>query len=565
MEAFMRLYLALALPLVISCGSATPDPVGPAPPSSGKTITISIVTTNDLHGHVDALPMLGGYLRQLRAVREREGGAVLLVDAGDMFQGTLESNLSEGAAVVAAYNALRYDAATVGNHEFDFGPAGPAATPGAADDARGALKARAAEAKFPILMANVVDESGAIPAWPNMPPSVILDVKGVKVGLVGVTTIDTPKTTIAANFVGLRVTPLKDAVAREAEALRAKGAEVVVALAHAGGTCRSFDDPNDLRSCTMSDELFALADTLPRGTVDVLVGGHTNTGLAHMVNGIAVVEAFNYGKAFGRVDVAFDPKTRKILSSTPLPPKEMCLSNTQGKCKATRYEGSDEPVKADPAIEAVLLPALEATRKIEAEPLGVTVEQFLWRANVEESALGNFMTDNMRKARPDADVAISNGGALRADLPLGPLTYGHLYRAFPFDNHIAIGTMSAADLEQIIAKNLTTPGPILTMSGLRAAATCNGPTLQVTLTREDGSPLVGSTMLRVVTSDFLSTGGDGLLGVRDFVIEAEPIREAIAANMRANMGGTLKADQFYSSTSRRIRFSGQRPVRCAIR
>ena len=527
---------------------------------------ISIVTTNDLHGHVESLPMLGGYLRQLRAVREREGGAVLLVDAGDMFQGTLESNLSEGAAVVAAYNALKYDAAAVGNHEFDFGPAGPAAVASAADDARGALKARAAEAKFPILMANVVEEStGAPPAWPNMPPSVVLDVMGVKVGVIGVTTENTAKTTIAANFVGLKVTPLKDAVAREAEALRGQGAEVIVALAHAGGTCRSFDDPADLRSCTMSDELFALADTLPRGTIDVLVGGHTNTGLAHLVNGIAVVEAFNYGKAFGRVDVTFDPKTRKLVSATPLPPKEMCLSNTQGKCKATRYEGSDDPVKADPAIEAVLLPSRQATEKLEAEPLGVTVEQFLWRANVEESALGNFMTDQMRKARPDADVAISNGGALRADLPLGPMTYGHLYRAFPFDNTFATGTMSAADLAQILAKNLTGPGPILTMSGLRAQASCSGPTLEVTLTREDGSPIVGSTMLRVVTSDFLSTGGDGLLGVRDFVIEAEQIREAIAANMRAAMGSTLKADQFFAPTARRIRYSGQRPVRCAIR
>src|SRR6185503_9804900 len=133
-------------------------------------VTISIVGTNDLHGHIEALPRLGGYLANLRRERARTGGGVVLVDAGDMFQGTLESNLNEGAAVVRAYNALKYDAAAIGNHDFDFGPVGPATGPRArGDDPRGALKARAAEAQFPFLAANLVDEkTGALPKWPNV-------------------------------------------------------------------------------------------------------------------------------------------------------------------------------------------------------------------------------------------------------------------------------------------------------------------------------------------------------------------------------------------------------------
>jgi 5'-nucleotidase len=123
-------------------------PAGAQPP----TLTISIVGTNDLHGGIlpenghGGLALFAGYLRNLRAARARDG-AVLLVDAGDMWQGTLESNLREGAPVVAAYNALGYAAAAVGNHEFDFGPAGPATTPGAsASDPRGARKSRPSEA-----------------------------------------------------------------------------------------------------------------------------------------------------------------------------------------------------------------------------------------------------------------------------------------------------------------------------------------------------------------------------------------------------------------------------------
>src|SRR6476646_8714910 len=130
------------------------------------SITLSVVGTNDLHGGVvsdqgrGGLALLDGYLRNLRAARARDGGAVLLLDAGDLFQGTLESNLNEGAVVISAYNALGYDAAAIGNHEFDFGPAGPSVSPQwPEDDALGALKARASEAHFPFLAANIIDKN----------------------------------------------------------------------------------------------------------------------------------------------------------------------------------------------------------------------------------------------------------------------------------------------------------------------------------------------------------------------------------------------------------------------
>src|SRR5512132_657955 len=83
------------------------------------TETISVIATNDLHGGVlprgdrGGVALLGGYLRNIRAARMSDGGAVLLVDSGDMFQGTLESNLNEGAAVVDAYNTLGYAAAAI--------------------------------------------------------------------------------------------------------------------------------------------------------------------------------------------------------------------------------------------------------------------------------------------------------------------------------------------------------------------------------------------------------------------------------------------------------------------
>src|SRR5512138_3894928 len=215
------LLIALCLALCASSLSA----------QRSSTVTISVIATTDLHGGVLArgdrggLALLGGYVRNVRAARMQDRGGVLLVDSGDMFQGTLESNLGEGAAVIAAYNALGYAAAALGNHEFDFGPVGPATVPVRPDDdPRGALKARAAQARFPFLATNVVDtKTGRPVAWPNVRPSVMVTVAGIRVGILGVASAGTAHATMPANVAGLAFEPLTKAVSREARRLRARG------------------------------------------------------------------------------------------------------------------------------------------------------------------------------------------------------------------------------------------------------------------------------------------------------------------------------------------------------
>ena len=162
------------------------------------------------------LPLLGGYVNNLRAARAADGGAVLLIDAGDTYQGNVESNLSEGAVVVDAYNALGYTAQAVGNHDFDFGSSDSPMARQLPGDLRGALKARAAQARYPFLAANLTDAAtGRQVDWPNVRPSVLVDVAGIKVGIVGVMTIDGLRSTIAANVQGLRIAPLESTVAAE--------------------------------------------------------------------------------------------------------------------------------------------------------------------------------------------------------------------------------------------------------------------------------------------------------------------------------------------------------------
>ncbi len=260
----MQLVPWLTALLLIGCGGGAvsgpppapppaPAPAAPreaqaAPPPAGPVV-LSIVGTNDLHGHAERLPIFAGYVANLRQQRAADGGDVLLVDAGDMFQGTLVSNLGEGESVVLAYNALGYDAATIGNHEFDYGPVGDAPTPQTPNDnPRGALLARVAQANFPILSANILDaQSGHRVQWPGVHASVTVTKAAVPVGIIGVTTEDTLHTTIAANVSDLRMEPIVDAVKAQATALRAAGAKIVVVLAHAGDTATASTIPTTSR------------------------------------------------------------------------------------------------------------------------------------------------------------------------------------------------------------------------------------------------------------------------------------------------------------------------------
>ncbi|MEZ4404838.1 MAG: 5'-nucleotidase C-terminal domain-containing protein [Kofleriaceae bacterium] len=562
--------LAVALTLTGCPRQAPTTEHRPPPQVRAGSITLTIVGTNDLHGALDRLPILAGYLANLRAAREADGGQMLLVDAGDMFQGTLGSNLGEGAAVVAAYNALGYDAAAIGNHEFDFGPPGPAVTvqrPG--DDARGALRARAREAHFPFLMANVLEvETGKRPAWDNILGSFMVEKGPVVIGVVGVTTEATPFTTMPANFLGLAMVKPAIAIAAEAQALRDRGAQVVVVTAHVGSKCTDLHDPADLSSCDQEEELFTVARALPPGLVDVIVAGHTHAAMAHRIGEIAVVESYASGRAFGRVDLRINPRG-VVTAKSIFQPQDLCPDAggepvAPAACHAGDYEG--RPVVPSPEIAAILAPALRTAAEVEQRPLGVTLTTALPRAYGEESPEGNWFADLMRAAMPGADVAMTNGGGLRADLPAGPLTYGALYEAMPFDNRFTAVKLTGAHLRKMVSNNLQSGSGIFSWSGLQVTATCTGGLLQVFLKDDHGKPITDDRTLTLATSDFLASGGDGVIGrlklPEGAVVGSDVIiREAIATEL-LRRGGTVASDDLFNPDSPRQRYPGPRPVRC---
>jgi 5'-nucleotidase len=548
------------------------------------------VGTTDLHGFVfprdgrGGLALLAGFVNNLRTARAADGGAVVLVDAGDTFQGGIESNLSEGALVVDAYNAMGYTAAAIGNHEFEFGPIdGPMARQVVNGDPRGALKARAAQARYPFLAANLVDAATGQPvAWPNVRPSVIVEAAGLRVGLIGVMTINAMRATLPVNVQGLRVTPLTTTVVTHAEQLRAAGADVVVLVAHAGGSCAQFDGPTDLSACDQSSEIFTLARSLPPGLVDVIAAGHTHDGIAHEVAGVAIVQAHAHGRAFARVDVLFDRKGRRILRTEIFAPRDVCARQdpetlscdatgaSSSQLPAARYEG--RLVAADEAVNRAMGPALARVRDLQATPLGVIVDAPMRRAADPESAVGNLFADALRESLTGVDVAISNNwlGGLRADLPDGALTFGRLYDVFPFDNRVVRLTLTGDELRRVLAdefKRRRRAGT-LAISGVQVKGGCvaeDPNEISLELFQSNGNRISGDERLVVATMDSLMTGlilAKTPVGATMTVSPQAPIVREVVEDWLRLHGGHIGPEQFIDPENPRWELAGMTRAGC---
>lgn len=505
----------LAALLALSCATATPPPREP--------VHVVVVGTTDVHGwfagrdldgvHSGGVAIMKSYVDALRAAN---GGRVVLVDSGDLFQGTLESNLFEGEPVVKAYNAIGYAASAVGNHEFDFGPVGPDSVAQTPDqDPLGALKKNAAAAKFAFLAANVVDKTThQTPAWAKK--SIIVDAGGVKIGIVGLSTPDTPNTTTAANVASLDFLDPVQPTIDEAAKLRKLGADAVIAIAHIGGKCKEGGDPTDLSKCDATQDVMKLVEALPKGTVDAFFGGHTHLNVHNIINGTPTFEAFSYSQYFSSVDLWVDPRTHHVVRSELRPHTMLCTSVYSGTdgCDPRRapkgaalvprvFEG--KTITPDAQVAAIVQPYLDKTAAKRNESTGISTTTEIKRDFDYEAPLGDLIADVLREYWK-ADVGLMNSGGIRANLPKGNLKYGDIFEVSPFDNLAAVVTMTGAQLEQILHDNVSRARGVLQVSGIRYTRDDKAQTV----TASDVDP---NKTYRVAMADFLVQGGDGFLGV----------------------------------------------------
>ena len=536
--AVNRHYWLFVVLFSISCASV---------PATREPVHVVIVGTTDVHGwfngHVVA-PQKGGegvryggvalLSSYLGALREANPGRVLVVDSGDLFQGTMESNMFEGEPIIRGYNALGYTAAAVGNHEFDYGPIGPNVVPRLpGENPFGALERNVRLATFPLLSANMTEKaSGRIPWWAK--PSVIVKAGGAKIGIIGLSTPDTPNVTMAANVTTLEFSDPVAATIREAKLLRERGADAIVVIAHMGGRCSDVSgDVHDLASCSQAQEANQLLQALPPGTIDAYFAGHTHAHMRHIVNGVPALQALAFSREFSSLDLYIDPVAHRVVTEkTNLRPHTMICpmvysgteecdplqAPAEAKLVPRIYEG--KTITADWQVAAMVEPYLARVATKRNEKIGARAAARFPRANGEESALGDLLADTLRAATK-VDIAFVNSGGIRMPLPEGDLIYGDVFEVAPFDNYPSIVEMTGQEI--IDALNLTTNGDrgVLQVSGLRYefdvtrdADKPAGQRRRVTkATLDDGTPLDPKKTYRVAMPDFLAAGGDGLMPV----------------------------------------------------
>lgn len=514
-----------------------------------------ILTLNDLHGQLDPdsyrtletpprTVRVGGaqaLTATIREMRRRRGGRVLLLDAGDFMQGSVLSNSFEGAPVRELFARLGVDAAAIGNHEFDFGPVGPQTIGGA--DPLGALKAWALAAPFPVLSANLADQRGAPLLAPNIRPVALVRRAGVRVGIIGLTTVDTPGTTHPDNIRQLRFLPYLPQVRRWSRVLRRRGAEAIVLLAHVGGSCRG----RAPRTCR--GDVVRLVRALPRGTVDAAVAGHSHRCMWHEINGVPVVQACSRGKALGRIELTIGPGGVRARALAPLLVCHDVFSDSGG-CEARLRVGPrrghvvPSPLLARHAgeVQAVTQMLARYRRRLRPRPETVIARAArpLPHTRSSLSPMGLLLAEVLRRAVPGAEVALVNAGGVRAGLRAGPITYRDLYRVFPFDNQLAYAEVTGRELEQLVSSYLGREhAGFLLVSGLRYRVRCGRPLQLVRITDLQGRPLADDRRYRVALSDFLLAGGVGFGRVlssvpaaRKRILRGRLIRDALIAYLK---------------------------------
>ena len=508
--------LAVIFVLATACSQSQPAPsptpartaVAAAPLAADR---IQILHSGDIHGRLEptvvgtgaqrfeqgGLAALAGWVTNLR---NRAPNRTVLLDGGDTWQGTFTSNSNKGEAVVQAMNLMRYDAQVLGNHDYDWG--------------QDIVAQRAREAKFPFLAANLMDASGSIPAYAK--PYIVKDLGIAKVGIIGITNPRSPSIVKASSIAGLTFGPAIDTVQRYLPEVRA-ASDVVVVLTHQGPVA-GFAQLDDA----------ALAAAVQ--DIDLIVGSHTHIPLrtAQTVGKVRIFNTGAYTENLGRIEITIDRQTRKATSITG------------GDVLVPIASGA---VKPDPEVAAIVAQrradGLAATSRVigkSAAPLkGV---------RATEVPLGNLIADALLEYGQAqgwrSDVAFYNQAGVRASLPAGDITFGQLYQVLPFGNTIVQVDLTGAQLREVLEGAAGSAGRLHIGGGSFTYKFSNAPGQRVIEAKVAGAPLDDARTYRVVTIDYLHTGGDGHTGfakgtnVKVGDVEVDAVAAYIAAHSPVN-------------------------------
>ncbi len=467
--------------------------------AAGDLAVVSLMHTTDLHGNVlptatyDGVEDVGGLARCASQIRRwrSEHPHSLLVDAGDVYQGTAAGYLSRGRVMIDLFNKLGYDSWTMGNHEFDWG--GEAVL-----DALG-------RSQMPVLTANLKLDGHAAGAHPdeahpfaNVRPWMIRELDGFRIGLVGLITPGLPAWFHPTLLAGMEATDAAAAARLAVDRMKAEGGvDAIVAVTHFGW--RDQDDH--------ANPIHELVRVVPE--IDVVIAGHTHRLNEQLELGPALYTQANYfGIHCGRVDLVFDRASRKLVD-----------------CR-TEVRKMDASVALDPLVLQTVAPVLQEAEAHLDEVVGEIGEDLTHqydngRVGQTHRFIGTALLHAARKRGIEA-AAVFHGTFGEDPLPAGPVTQRDLWSIIPFENMLVKAELTHGQLAAILEESMSIFWSRRGFTGLVADVGRRGPNLVVEgLKWPDGTPLEPGHRIPVLFNSYdAQSGGRRLLQLR--AILAEP-------------------------------------------
>lgn len=517
--------------------------------AGGGPVAVRIVAFNDLHGNLEPPSGSSGEVDDAAGASVEAGGAAhlaahvarlraeapdtVLLSVGDNVGASpVASALFHDEPVIDVLDRLGVAASTVGNHEFDEGFTElRRLQDGGCHPVDGCLFRPGFDgASFPFLGANVTDTAGA----PALPASTVVEVGGVRIGVIGVTLRELPTVVTAEAVAGLAFGDEVAAVDAASAGLTAQGVAAQVVLVHqgdegaGGGPSECSVEPGGAGS--------AIADDVS-AAVDAVFTAHTHQQYVcarpdPAGNPRPLVQGLSFGRLLSVVDLEVDPATGDVLRDRT----------------TARNEVVSRDVEPDADVQAIVDEAVADAAPIADEPVGTIAADLLRSGGPSgETPLGDVIADPQLAATRDAgaQVAITNPGGIRADLPFAPdgvVTYGEAFTVQPFGNIMQVLTLTGAQLDAALEQQWqgqSSPRILQVSSTLRYRWSGAAPVGdRVTGLTVDGVPVDPAAPYRVAVNNFLAAGGDGFTAFADGtdLTGGEIDLDALLAYLAANPG-----------------------------
>ncbi len=444
--------------------------------------TITIVYTNDTHSRVEANPGIGfakiaAKINDLRTANGKEN--VLVLDSGDTLHGLPIATVSKGAGIVEILNAIGYDAMTPGNHDFNYG--------------QERLIELSQKMSFPLLSANLKKADGTT----LFAPYTIKEMNGLKIGIFGLATPETTYKTHPKNVAGLTFEDPSKVAKAMVDELQGK-TDIIIALAHLG-----LDESSTYTSEKVAQEVTG---------IDLIIDGHSHTTLPEgkQVKDTLIVQAGEYGNSIGIVTV--DIAANKKVSFSP------SLYTKDDAAEAS----PDETLTALISELKMKFDALTG-EKIGSTPVKLEGARDFVRTG--ETNMGNLIVNAMLQVT-GADVALTNGGGIRASIEAGDITKKDIITVLPFGNYIA--TIDVTGQEIVDALEVGVAGY---PEAAGSFPHIGGMSFKLDASKASGSRVSGvkisnkaldlSATYSLATNDFIAAGGDGYVMFKDNQITGE--------------------------------------------